>query len=154
VNVGTSFKIYLPRVSQAQKRIGDSVHSDSIPRGTESILLVEDEAGLRGLLLQVLVDCGYSVSAAASGTEALHVAQERRDGFDLIVTDVVMPGMSGRQMVEQLVGRYPRVKVLYMSGYTDDAVVRHGILHEQVPYIQKPFLPAALARKVRGVLDS
>jgi CheY-like chemotaxis protein len=154
VNVGTSFKIYLPRVNKTEKLGSDSVHPDSIPRGTESILLVEDESGLRGLLLQVLVDCGYTVSAFASGAEALRVTQEHQDGFDLIVTDVVMPGMSGRQMVEQLVGRYPRAKVLYMSGYTDDAVVRHGILHEQVPYIQKPFLPASLARKVRGVLDS
>jgi CheY-like chemotaxis protein len=117
-------------------------------------LLVEDEVGLRGLLHQVLDDCGYSVSAAASGVKALQLAQEHPDTFDLIVTDVVMPGMSGRQMVEQLVARYPKVKVIYMSGYTDDAVIRHGILHEQVPYLQKPFSPAALARKVREVLDS
>ncbi len=117
-------------------------------------MLVEDEAGLRGLLHQVLNDCGYNVSTAASGIKALQFAQEHSGTFDLIVTDVVMPGMSGRQMVEQLVDRNPKVKVLYLSGYTDDAVVRHGILHEQVPYLQKPFSPAALARKVRGVLDS
>jgi CheY-like chemotaxis protein len=154
VNFGTSFKIYLPRINKAVKPRGDSVHLDAIPGGTESILLVEDEIGLRGLLSQVLKDCGYSVYAVASGIKALQLTQEYTSTFDLIVTDVVMPGMSGRQMVEQLVARYPKVKVIYMSGYTDDAVVRHGILHEQVPYLQKPFLPAALASKVREVLDS
>jgi PAS domain S-box-containing protein len=153
VNVGTSFKIYLPRLNKAVKPRSHS-HMDTIPRGTESILLVEDEVGLRGLLHQVLNACGYAVSAAASGIKALQLAQEHIGLFDLIVTDVVMPGMSGRQMVEQLVARYPKAKVIYMSGYTDDAVIRHGILHEQAPYLQKPFSPAKLAIKVREVLDS
>jgi PAS domain S-box-containing protein len=154
VNFGTSFKVYLPRVNKGVKPCSDSIHLDAIPRGTESILLVEDEVGLRGLLDQVLNDCGYAVSTAASAIKALQLALEHPGTFDLIVTDVVMPGMSGRQMVEQLVARYPKVKVIYMSGYTDDAVIRHGILHEQVPYLQKPFLPAALASKVREILDS
>jgi PAS domain S-box-containing protein len=154
VNFGTSFKIYLPRIHKAVKPRIDSFVLDAIPRGAESILLVEDETGLRGLLHQILSDCGYAVSTAASGIKALQLAQEHPGTFDLIVTDVVMPGMSGRQMVEQLVARYPKVKVIYMSGYTDDAVVRHGILHDQVPYLQKPFLPARLADKVRDVLDS
>ena len=90
----------------------------------------------------------------ANGIAAIHQAQHRRGKFDLIITDVVMPGMGGRFMVEQLVTLYPKVKVLYVSGYTDDAIVRHGILHDQVPFLQKPFSPSALARKIREVLDS
>ena len=116
-------------------------------------MLVEDEVGLRGLLHQVLSRLWLYRNHRRQRHRGTSGGQEHHNGFDLIVTDVVMPGMSGRQMVEQLVGRYPKVKVLYMSGYTDDAVVRHGILHDQVPYLQKPFSPAALARKVRGVLD-
>ena len=154
VNVGTSFKIYLPRVNRAVKPRGDNVYLDAVPGGAESILLVEDEACLRGLLQRVLEDCGYAVSTAASGIKALQLVKEHAGTFDLIVTDVVMPGMSGRQMIEQLVARYQKVKVLYISGFTDDAVIRHGILHDRVPYLQKPFLPAALGRKVREVLDS
>ena len=155
VNVGTSFKIYLPRANKGMASTDDADLSTPILRGTESILLVEDEPSLLGLLQQTLVDCGYSVSTAGGGNEALRSLQDNRnDAFELIVTDVVMPVMGGRQMVEQLVARYPKAKVLYMSGYTDDAVVRHGILHEQVSYLQKPFSPAAFARKVREVLDS
>jgi PAS domain S-box-containing protein len=154
LNVGTSFKIYLPRVNRALKPGTPSDRLDPIRRGTESILLVEDEAGLRCLLHQVLIDCGYSVSTAANASAAIRLARENRDPFDLVVTDVVMPGIGGRQMVEQLITFCPKVKVLYISGYTDDAIVRHGILHDQVPFLQKPFLPSALARKVRDVFDS
>jgi two-component system, cell cycle sensor histidine kinase and response regulator CckA len=144
----------LPRVNRAVKRGGESDRLNPLAHGMESILLVEDEAGLRGLIHEVLIDCGYFVSKAANGIEALRLAQEHGSAFDLIVTDVVMPGMGGRQMVEQLVTIYPKVKVLYLSGYTDDAIVRHGILHDQVPFLQKPFSPSALARKVRDLLDS
>ena len=125
-------------------------------RGTESILLVEDEEQLRRLLRNVLADCGYSVLAAANGNEALQIVQQRQGtiDIDIVVTDVVMPGMGGRQMVNQLVSLHPKAKVLFLSGYADDSIVRHGILHEQVPFLQKPFSPMTLGGKAREVLDS
>ena len=91
---------------------------------------------------------------AGNGIEALHIGKEQRGPIHCVVTDVVMPGLGGRQMVEQLVATHPQVKVLFLSGYTDDAVVRHGILHEQVPFLQKPFSAVTLATKVREILDS
>jgi PAS domain S-box-containing protein len=153
VNFGTSFKIYLPRVNKAEKSDSEESRLSPPPQGKESILLIEDEAGLRGMLHEALMNSGYAVAVAANGKEAIQLAKSS-SAYDLIVTDVVMPGLSGRETVEQLVALYPKVKVLYMSGYTDDAVVRHGILHSQMPFLQKPFSPSALAWKVREVLDS
>jgi signal transduction histidine kinase len=153
-NIGTSFKIYLPRLADSVRPDGGETSLQPVRGGTESILLVEDDALLRNLLRNTLRDAGYSVTAAGDGNEALRLAARQRGPLDIIVTDVIMPGMGGRQMVEQLVTTFPKVKVLYLSGYTDDAVIRHGILHDQVPFLQKPFTSAALQRKVREVLDS
>jgi signal transduction histidine kinase len=152
--VGTSFKIFLPRVADAAPRSSSTTTQQPIRGGTESILLVEDDGLLRNLLRDVLRDCGYSVTAAGDGNEALRLVAQHRGPLDMIVTDVVMPDMGGRQMVEQLVTTFPKAKVLYLSGYTDDAVVRHGIVHDQVQFLQKPFTSGALQRKVREVLDS
>ncbi len=154
--LGTCFKIFLPRLADPARRIdaGADATPPSVRGGTESVLLVEDDARLRTLLRDVLREAGYSVTVAGDGNEALRLVAQLRGPLNIIVTDVVMPGLGGRAMVEQLIATFPRAKVLYLSGYTDDAVVRHGVLHDRVPFLQKPFTAAALRRKVREVLDS
>jgi len=124
-----------------------------MPAGKETILLVEDEDGVRFLAHQVLAGCGYRVLDADNGQETLRVSSRHRERIDLVVTDVVMPRLGGREVVERLAGRHPGIRVLFLSGYTDDAVVRHGVLEAEVQFLHKPFSPAALARKVREVLD-
>jgi PAS domain S-box-containing protein len=149
---GTSFKIYLPRVDapvEGERATG----SGSVPRGTETVLLVEDAAAVRAVAKQVLERQGYTVLEAPHGEAALHLAQKHRGPIHLLLTDVVMPVLSGRQLAEQLAPLRPDMKVLYASGYTDDSVVRHGILESGTAYLQKPFTPDSLARKVREVLD-
>ncbi|MDB5313122.1 MAG: Blue-light-activated protein, partial [Gemmataceae bacterium] len=151
---GTRFDVYLPRASAAPKP-GSGVVPGPVPRGTETILLVEDEAAVRGLARHVLAGCGYTVLEAAHGREAVRVAEAHRGKVDLVVTDVVMPGgMGGRRVAEAVAAAHPEAKVLYVSGYTDDAVVRHGVTEAGTAFLQKPFTPAVLARKVREVLDS
>jgi len=120
--------------------------------GNESILLVEDQADVRKIALMGLESHGYAVLAASDGLGAL-ASIEDRPHLDILVTDVVMPGMSGRELAEKVRTLYPGIKVLYMSGYTEDAVIRHGILQEDVAFIRKPFTPNTLAIKVRQVLD-
>jgi two-component system, cell cycle sensor histidine kinase and response regulator CckA len=153
VGQGTSFKIYLPQVTEAAgpDRPGPTMVSSS---GTETILLVEDNAGLRKLATRLLEPAGYTVLGAASGEEALRLLKRHEKPVHLLLSDVVMPGMSGRDLAEQLAQTRPEMKVLYMSGYTSDTVVRHGILEAQVPFLNKPFTAAALLRKVREVLDA
>jgi two-component system cell cycle sensor histidine kinase/response regulator CckA len=122
--------------------------------GSETLLLVEDNAGLRKLATRFLEPAGYTVLPAPAGGEAMHVAEHHDGPIHLMLTDVVMPGMSGRQLADRLAEGRPAMKVLYMSGYTDDTIVRHGLLDEKVRFIQKPFTAAALLKKVREVLDS
>jgi two-component system cell cycle sensor histidine kinase/response regulator CckA len=153
VDVGTTFKIYIPQIKLAARDPSQS-HSKILPKGTETILLAEDENGVRALSRQILTGSGYSVLEAADGKEALRIAIGHRKPIHLLVTDVVMPGLGGRQVAEQVLRLHPEAKVLFLSGYTDDAVVHHGILHEEVQFLQKPFAPFALACKVREVLDS
>jgi CheY-like chemotaxis protein len=153
---GTSFRIYLPRVEKAvanQPRV-DEVEFDRRPQGTETILLVEDEAAVRTMLSKVLQGQGYTVFQAANGEEGLRLAQRCQvEKVDLLLTDVVMPQMSGTEMASQLRRMHPQIKVLLTSGYTDADIGQHDGLGADTPFIQKPFLPAALARKVREVLD-
>ena len=153
VGQGTSFKIYLPQVTDAAgtDRPGPTVVSSS---GTETILLVEDNAGLLKLATRFLEPAGYTVLGAGTGEEALLVLAHHAAPVHLLLTDVVMPGMSGRHLAELLAQTHPGMKVLYMSGYTSDTVVRHGVLEEKVSFINKPFNAAALLQKVREVLDS
>jgi len=152
VGKGTTFKIYLPRVEESPTRVS-KVMKDVAPRGNETILLVEDEEAVRELTAYILEEFGYKVIKAASGKEALPVFKANKDQIRLLVTDVVMPEMSGKNLREELTAIQPQLKVLFLSGYTDDAVVRHGILQAEVKFLQKPFSPVSLARKVREILD-
>lgn len=149
---GTTFKIYFPLIQNEPENIEEQAMLKA-PGGTEILLLVEDDDSIRELIRDVLEMEGYKVLAAASGQEALNLCKEMAEPVELLITDVVMPGMSGRDLSETLGEMYPDIKILYMSGYTDDAVVRHGVLEEGKAFLQKPFSPDALARKVRGVLD-
>ncbi len=149
---GTTFRIYLPAVGEAYTAYADATAAP-VGRGTETILLVEDDGGVRGLASISLRSHGYHVLTAVDGEDALKVAHEYDGAVDLVLSDVVMPKLSGPELVRALKARLPRLKVLYMSGYTDDAVVRHGLLEANVSFIQKPYTPLQLARKVRQVLD-
>lgn len=150
--LGTTFKIYFP--SAVEKQSASNAIDPSTPRrGTEKILLVEDEDGVRGLAVLALQTYGYKVLAACNGKEMMRLVEQHKSGFDLMVTDVVMPGMSGPDLAKSLRPLFPLMKVVYCSGYTDDAVVRHGILQEKVAFLQKPYTPLALVKKVRQVLD-
>jgi two-component system cell cycle sensor histidine kinase/response regulator CckA len=155
VGIGTTVKIYLPRVEAAAGG-GSHVRSGlrALPRGRETILLVEDDDAVRQLARHVLTLLGYTVLDAAGGADALRVVDGHAGAIDLLVTDVVMPGMSGRQVADRLAGIRPETGVLFVSGYTDDAVVRHGILEERVHFLPKPYSPSALAAKVRDILDA
>src|SRR2546422_58016 len=122
--------------------------------GSETILLVEDEAVVRGLARQILEQAGYKVLEASGGEEAVHLTTEHSGAIDLVLTDVVMPKASGKEIAELIKSIRPDARVLFMSGYTDEAIVHHGVLDSGVEFIQKPFTPASLARKVREVLES
>ena len=153
VGIGTTIKIYLPRVEeQAVKPVIDDRPTD-LPGGTETVLLVEDEDIVRNLCVQILERLGYRVLQARNGTEAIAEVRGYGDRIDLLLTDVVMPGMNGNELATQLVRHHPEMKVLFTSGYTDDAIVHHGVLDEGVMFIGKPYTPLALAGKVREVLD-
>jgi two-component system cell cycle sensor histidine kinase/response regulator CckA len=151
---GATCKIYLPLVDEpltpleASKPIIEPVH------GTETILLVEDEESVRELVSKVLQRNGYTILEARHGEEAVELCDKHVGDIHLLVTDVVMPRMSGREVAEKLLPTRPKMKVLYLSGYTDDEVVRHGVLESMTAFLQKPFTPDALARKVRDVLDA
>jgi PAS domain S-box-containing protein len=153
VGVGTTFKVYLPRTEQAGERAKPHSALRDPPRGTETVLVVEDDAVVRALIRHILQHAGYAVLEAAGGDEAVRVAIGHTGRIHLMVTDVVMPGLGGRAAAERLAERHHGLRVLFVSGYTDDAVVRHGVLHDKVNFLQKPFTPAALAWKVREVLE-
>jgi PAS domain S-box-containing protein len=150
---GTTFKVYLPQVSVQAEAQRHRTTSTELPHGTETVLLAEDAAPVRAVAKLILERCGYTVFEAPNGKVALDVAAGHREGVDLLVTDVVMPEMSGRELADRLRELRPGIKVLFVSGYTDDAVIRHGILDPGNAYLQKPFTPEALALKVRDVLD-
>jgi PAS domain S-box-containing protein len=148
---GTTFKIYLPEVDAPPEAA--AVAASELPRGTETVLLVEDSEAVRAVARQVLERQGYTVLEAPRGDVALALAAAHDGPIHLLLTDVVMPGLSGRQVADQLTELRPDMQVLYASGYTDDAVVRHGVLEAGIAYLQKPFTTATLTRKVRETLD-
>jgi PAS domain S-box-containing protein len=152
--IGTTFKIHLPRDAQAGVPSKLPFVPPAQQRGTETVLLVEDEDGVRTLSRLVLEKNGYKVIEACNGGEGILLCQQHNGTIDIMVTDVVMPNMSGRTLAEHLAVVRPNMKVLYLSGYTDDAIVRHGVIDPDTPFLQKPFTTDALARKVREVLDA
>jgi PAS domain S-box-containing protein len=150
---GATFKIYLPRVDEDATPTGEIEAASSL-NGLETILLVEDDEMVREFALAALQSYGYTVLAASSAATALELSRQHVGSISLVVTDVVMPGINGRNLGEQLTQLRPEMKVLYISGYTDNAIVHHGVLDAETAFLQKPFTPVALARKVREVLDN
>jgi PAS domain S-box-containing protein len=150
---GSSFKIYLPRAAGQEIDLEEFVVPMTLD-GTETILLVEDQDEVRRVAREILVRRGYQVIAAQSAGEALLASERHPSIIHLLLTDVIMPQMSGRELAQRLLPLRPEMKVLYMSGYTDNAIVYHGILDSGLPYVQKPLVPETLARRVREVLDS
>ncbi len=156
VGIGTTFKVYLPRADKPEEReapVEVQSNGDKIPEGTETVLLVEDEEVVRVMARALLLESGYHVLEAGNGNEALRVSEQYGGPIHLLLTDVVMPQMGGRELAERLAGIRPETRVLYMSGYTDDAIVHHGVFEEAMAFIQKPFTPDALGRKVRRMLE-
>jgi two-component system cell cycle sensor histidine kinase/response regulator CckA len=151
---GTAFKVYLPRAEEAAGPAKSSPDLHKMPKGTETVLLVEDEEAVRALSRLVLVSSGYTVLEARDGQEGVRVARQHTGPIHALVTDLVMPGMSGRQLAELLVRDRPDLRILFMSGYTDEAVMRQGVPESGFAFLQKPFSPLGLARKVREVLDA
>jgi two-component system cell cycle sensor histidine kinase/response regulator CckA len=150
--MGTTFKVYFPRVeARARTSVEVDVGVDaSRMRGTETVLLVEDENAVRHPAFEFLKQCGYNVIEAKDGLQAIDSVHKHGSTIDVMVTDVVMPGMSGGQLAE----RYPRMKVLFVSGYSEQVVLRHKIANVQTNFLQKPFTLKSLAAKVREVLDA
>jgi signal transduction histidine kinase/ActR/RegA family two-component response regulator len=152
-NVGTTFKIYLPLVDEPQKMTLPSQSAAQLSEGNETILLVEDDDSIRAIVKEMMILMGYKVIDAPNGIKALKIAQETTEPIDLVITDVIMPGMSGRQLAEQLKRLNEEIKVLYMTGYSDEAIVRHGILEQGLESLQKPFTFESLSFKIREMLD-
>jgi CheY-like chemotaxis protein len=150
---GTTFKIYLPRADEPLEEVVERVAGGELHRGDETILVVEDNNEVREVAVRILSGQGYRVLEASQGLDAFLICTEHDGPIHLLLTDVVMPKMSGRELAETLMSIRPRIKVLYMSGYTDNAIVHHGVLETGMDFIQKPFAVDTLARKVREVLD-
>jgi len=151
---GARFRIYLPYAENLRGPLSSPHASRALARGSETILVVEDEEAVRSLTTLVLRQAGYRVLEACDGESALRTAETYDGVIELLVTDVVMPGLGGRQVAERLTRMRPEMRVLYLSGYMDDAIVRQGVLHHEVNFLQKPFMPPVLAQKVREVLDA
>lgn len=150
---GTTFKVYLPRLEEADEKREPRVSQSESLEGSETVLLVEDEDSVRELARRILEMYGYVVLEAAGGDDTRRICEGHEGRINLMLTDVVMPGANGRELAQMVAPLQPEMKVLYMSGYTDDAIVQHGALSADTPFLQKPFTPATLARKVREVLD-
>jgi CheY-like chemotaxis protein len=151
---GTTFKIYFPRVEQPLDVSAKPIQPGPVVLGTETLLLVEDEPSVRHLACGILEAQGYEVLSASNGQDGLHVAREHKGSpIRLVITDVIMPLMSGRVMAEWLKTTHPDLKILFTSGYTDDAIAHHGVLETGFAFLSKPYTPATLARKVREMLD-
>jgi two-component system, cell cycle sensor histidine kinase and response regulator CckA len=153
---GTTFKIYFPEMDGPLPITASPVSKSGVlDRGTETLLVVEDEPDLRYLTQLILKAQGYDVLIAPNSQDALRVADEHQSGpIDLVVTDVIMPGMSGKALATCLQEKSPDLKVLFTSGYTDDAIARHGVLDKGIEFLPKPYTPATLVRKVRELLDA
>jgi PAS domain S-box-containing protein len=152
---GTTFKVFFPRIEQPSDVAARQAQDSQLPRGTETLLIVEDEPSLKELICRVLEAQGYEVLSASNGKDALHVASNHKKGaIHLVISDVVMPLMSGKVMAEWLRASYPDLPILFTSGYTGDAIAQDGVLELGVEFLPKPNTPAVLARKVREMLDA
>ena len=149
---GTTFRVYLPAVEGIA---GAAVHvrASEVETGSETILLCEDDDAVRGVVRAILTKSGYRVLEAQNAGEAVLLCEQHPRPIDLLLSDVVMPILNGRQLAERVQPSRPEMKVLFMSGYTDDAVVRHGVSNSGIAFLQKPITPESLAKKVREVLD-
>ncbi|HEX5410590.1 MAG TPA: PAS domain S-box protein [Terriglobia bacterium] len=153
VGIGTVFKIYFPRVLEQDELPAVIQHEPGQLKGTETILVAEDEVALRILVCETLARFGYKVLVAADGKAAVKLSEQCNEPIHLLIADVVMPRMSGREVAEKVRAARPKIEVLYISGYTDDAIIQHGAIGPNQGFLQKPFTPAALARKVRQILQ-
>jgi CheY-like chemotaxis protein len=151
---GTSMKVYLPRIDAPIEPLSSPPQPSRLLRGSETILVVEDQVEVREVARKILEARGYHVLVAASGAEALRLAGHAPERIDLLLTDVVMPGMSGREVALLLGPAHPNMRALFVSGYTDESIVHQGILEPGIAFLQKPFTAEALARKVREVIDA
>jgi two-component system cell cycle sensor histidine kinase/response regulator CckA len=151
---GTTFKVYLPRVAAQVDSKPEMTQLPAAAKGSETILLVEDEEAVRELASRILSAKGYSVVAAKNTREAEEFSEKHTGQIHLLLTDIIMPGTSGRELARRIAGRHPRTRVLYMSGYTDNVLAQGGVLEAGLSFLQKPFTPGALVQKVRDVLDS
>ena len=154
VGQGTTFSLYFPRVEGVIDPTGDEGHQGSTVAGSETILVAEDEPGVRALVSHTLRQHGYTVLEASHGAEALVISEQHKNAIHLLLTDVVMPQLNGRELAERLVAKLPELQVLYMSGYTDDAVLRRGLIAADTNFLHKPFTTGVLASRVRQVLNT
>ena len=150
---GTTFTIYLPQLAEGVEAAEPVVAPAQLRTGSETVLLVEDETGVRGIVQEILRSTGYIVLAASDGNEALRISGQHEGPIHLLLADVVMPGLSGPALVSRLASRRPEMRVMYISGYAEDAFVHHGLLDPGVVFLEKPFTRETLARKVRETLD-
>ncbi|HSE95743.1 MAG TPA: PAS domain S-box protein [Methylomirabilota bacterium] len=151
---GATFTMFLPRVEASVETVEAAPESRELPRGTETVLLVEDEEAVRDLAREILVQSGYTVIGARHGGEALLIGDQHAGPIHVLVTDVVMPELGGRELANRLAARRPGLKVVYMSGYTDETLEHHGVLEPGMVFLRKPLTPDTLARKVREILDT
>ena len=153
IGEGTTFKVYFPLIREKAEAITRTSPLKDLPHGTETVFIVEDESMVRNIAIKILTRLGYKVMSADDGTHALATIHDKAVSIDLLLTDIVMPKMNGRELAEKLQKEYPEMKVLFSSGYTEDVIAHHGVLEEGLSFIGKPYTPQALAKKVREVLD-
>ena len=151
---GTTFKVYLPRLGNVVEIANNRFRSGHLPQGNETILVVEDELSLRNIVSAILKGLGYTVLVGESGEDALRASSEHNGPIHLLVTDVIMPGIGGRELAERLTQARPEMRVIYMSGYTDDSVIARGVFANEIVLLQKPIASADLAQRVRAILDA
>ncbi|HKD03834.1 MAG TPA: response regulator, partial [Terriglobales bacterium] len=149
---GSTFSIYLPRIDAPATAAMVSAAAAAPVRGSETVLVVEDHDDVRQMIIAALESCGFQVLQAAHGRAALDLAAQHAGTIDLLLTDVIMPGMTGKEMADQLTPLRPEMKVLFISGYSGEVIAHRGVLDAGVAYLAKPFTPAMLAAKVREVL--